>query len=259
MLQLHINSVTVGPALGWRASVRARASASTRRLVEDRVVFTARHLTSQPECPDIHKTVEYLLWAVSATALLAFALEPLQRAHATDAALAAFAHSKSMTAAADLSVPMPDQSKWSAERIDAYDPNVAVETVEALLHIPKLRVSAPISEGLDHGTLDRAVGRASWGATIGASGNVVLAGHRDSFFRELGDLDVGDQIIVESRTGVLTYSITSTRVVDPDDIDAVQLTDEARLTLITCYPFYFAGPAPQRYLVFAALDAGGSH
>lgn len=90
----------------------------------------------------------------------------------------------------------------------------------------------------------------------GEQDNSVLSGHRDTVFREIGDLLIGDLLIVETSAGIFTYEVTGTRIVDKDDQTVIVPTDHAVLTLTTCYPFRYVGPAPDRYIVSADLLIG---
>jgi LPXTG-site transpeptidase (sortase) family protein len=196
--------------------------------------------------------LEVALWALSLGALVAFF-----GARQVDAAAARKAVADFRVAAAkdsaQLKTPMPDQATWSPGRLADFDYDAARNEAEALLHIPKLRLVAPVRKGTDDVTLDTFVGRVAYGARYGEGGNLVLAGHRDSYFRQLGELVERDVIEVQTRTGTWHYAVTAMWIVEPDDIEVVQETTRPSLTLITCYPFYFLGPAPQRYVVRAEL------
>jgi sortase A len=85
----------------------------------------------------------------------------------------------------------------------------------------------------------------------GDAGNVVLAGHRDSFFRALKDVRAGDHVRITTQAGVYDYQVDSTDVVGPERVDLLDASDAATLTLITCYPFNYLGPAPDRFVVHA--------
>jgi sortase A len=110
-----------------------------------------------------------------------------------------------------------------------------------------------IAEGVESKTLRRSIGHVPGTALPGFTGNVGLSAHRDTFFRHLGDLLKNDVISIETAQGSFDYLVESTTIVDPDE--AVVLRDIGRptLTLVTCYPFYYVGPAPKRFVVHAAL------
>jgi sortase A len=121
------------------------------------------------------------------------------------------------------------------------------------IEIPRIGLSAVISEGVDARTLRLAVGHVPATALPGQPGNVVLAGHRDSFFRGLNDLHAGDPVRLTTVQGVFDYEIDSTEVVGPGETDVLLPSTARSLTLITCYPFHFVGPAPMRFIVHAQL------
>jgi sortase A len=119
------------------------------------------------------------------------------------------------------------------------------------IEIPKLKISAVIVEGVDEGTLRNAVGHIPGTALPGQPGNIALAGHRDSFFRKIGNLHDGDQIVLETTQGTFSYHVTHIGIVMPSDTTVLDPTDHPVLTLVTCFPFRYIGPAPDRYIVTA--------
>ncbi len=121
------------------------------------------------------------------------------------------------------------------------------------LEIPTLGVSTIVREGEDARTLQLAVGHIAGTALPGSSGNMGLAGHRDTFFRRLREIDVGDVIRLVAVEGTFTYVVESTQIVDPDDLWVLDPTPEPSLTLVTCYPFTYIGEAPERFIVRARL------
>jgi sortase A len=110
-----------------------------------------------------------------------------------------------------------------------------------------------ILEGSDKDTLALSVGHVPGTARLGSDGNVALAAHRDTFFRGLEHIRVGDNIVVTSIEGHRNYQVSSTLVVAPTDVYVLKDTGAATLTLITCYPFRYLGPAPKRLIVKAHL------
>lgn len=108
-------------------------------------------------------------------------------------------------------------------------------------------------EGTESPELKKGAGHYKGSAAIGATGNSVLAGHRDTVFRNLGELVAGDLIELESTDGTFTYEVTGSTIVDGDERGAIKPSDKAILTLITCYPFSYVGSAPDRYLLSAKL------
>ena len=150
----------------------------------------------------------------------------------------------------------PDQSTWSSQRRADYRESLA-ETFDAppgVLAIPSLKLTVPIFAGTSELVLNRGVGWIEGTATPGADGNVGLAGHRDGYFRRLKDLKLGDTIEVQSVGRTLHYRVTALKIVDPTDVSVLDSTHEPSVTLVTCYPFYYVGNAPQRYIVTGTLD-----
>jgi sortase A len=154
----------------------------------------------------------------------------------------------------------PDQSLWSAERVAAWrraviDPAPAPL---AVLRIPKIRLEVAVLPGTDDRTLDRAVGYIDGTAAPGTDGNLGIAGHRDGFFRGLKDIAAGDVIQIETAQRTDVYRVDRTWVVAPDDVSVLDPTPTRTLTLVTCYPFYFVGSAPLRFIVHAVYQSVGS-
>jgi sortase A len=121
------------------------------------------------------------------------------------------------------------------------------------IEIPRLGVSAVIRAGSDARTLSLAVGFIPGTSLPGELGNVGLAGHRDTFFRKLRDINPDDEIRVTTRDGVFHYYVQRTSIVQPKDVWVLNATSYPALTLVTCYPFNYVGSAPQRFIVRAAL------
>jgi len=119
------------------------------------------------------------------------------------------------------------------------------------IEIPRLLLSVVVMEGIGRITLRRAVGHIPGTALPGGPGNVGLAGHRDTFFRPLKDLRIKDEILFSTLKGNYKYVVVSLTIVDPDDVGVLAASRENVLTLVTCYPFYYIGPAPQRWIVRA--------
>jgi len=161
------------------------------------------------------------------------------------------------TAAAlpDDSSPAADQSLWSEERIKAYQRSTIRQTGTplALLRIPKLRLEVPILEGTDAVTLNSGVGRIAGTALPGQRGNIGIAGHRDGFFRSLKDINNGDAILLITGKHTDTYIVDKIHITSPHDVSVLRPSVHSELTLVTCYPFYFFGPAPKRFIVQASL------
>jgi sortase A len=128
---------------------------------------------------------------------------------------------------------------------------VAIDGLIGRLEIPRLLLSDVVVEGVDRTTLQRAVGHIPGTALPGHAGNVGLAGHRDTFFRSLKDVKIKDEVQLSTLAGNFNYEVESLRVVDPDNVGVLAPSGHNVLTLVTCYPFYFVGPAPKRWIVTA--------
>jgi len=128
----------------------------------------------------------------------------------------------------------------------------------AVLRIPRLGVEVPVFLGTDRRTLNRGAGVVDGTAHPGASGNIVISGHRDSYFRALEQIAAGDLIELQGRDGRRqTFQVGETFVTDPLDVSVLDPEDETVLTLITCHPFRYVGFAPNRFIVRAPLTADG--
>ena len=130
-------------------------------------------------------------------------------------------------------------------------PAVAVDGLIGRIEITRLLLSAVVVEGVDKITLRRAVGHIPGTALPGHAGNVGLAGHRDTFFRSLKDVKIKDEVQLSTLAGNFNYEVESLRVLDPDNVVVLAPSGHNVLTLVTCYPFYFVGPAPKRWIVTA--------
>ena len=126
------------------------------------------------------------------------------------------------------------------------------------IDIPRVGLSAIIMEGTSTTTLRRAVGHIAGTAQPGQPGNVGLSGHRDTFFRPLRDIRQDDLITLRTLAGDYRYRVLSTRIVSPVDVAVLDPTGNEILTLVTCYPFYFVGSAPDRFVVRAERVRGTS-
>ena len=147
----------------------------------------------------------------------------------------------------------PDTSLWNATRITDYEDSLKVETAPPLgiFTIEKLNLKVPIYNGTDDFILDRGVGRIKGMAKMDEDGNLGISGHRDGFFRVLKDIEVGDDIEIQTTRGVESYAVTSIDIIPKSDVSILEPTTEKTLTIVTCYPFYFVGHAPKRYIVTA--------
>jgi sortase A len=119
------------------------------------------------------------------------------------------------------------------------------------IEIPRIGLTAMIMEGTRERTLRRAVGHIPGTVLPGQPGNAGIAGHRDTFFRPLRNVQHDDEITLTTLGGTYHYLVDSSRVVAPEDMQVLNDSDDTILTLVTCYPFYFVGPAPKRFIVRA--------
>jgi len=123
----------------------------------------------------------------------------------------------------------------------------------AKLIIPRLNAELYVVEGDDHADLRRGPGHLTGSALPGGSGNCIIAGHRDTHFRVLKDIKDGDDIVLQTFSGQYLYRVHLTQVIPPTDTAVLEPTRTPQLSLITCYPFYYIGSAPERFLVRARL------
>lgn len=119
------------------------------------------------------------------------------------------------------------------------------------IEIPRAGVRAMIVRGSSDAALRRAVGHIEGTALPGQPGNIGLAGHRDTFFRNLRALRKNDTILIQTPAGAYEYRVTALRIVGPDAVEVLQTSAVPTLTLVTCYPFYYVGHAPRRFIVQA--------
>ena len=147
----------------------------------------------------------------------------------------------------------PDLSLWDAERISAWRRALTEPAPPplAVLRIAKIRLEVAVLPGTSDFTLNRAVGHIEDTALPGTDGNSGIAGHRDGFFRGLKDVRPDDVIELETLRGKEEYRVERIWIVYPEDVSVLDATPTRSLTLVTCYPFYHVGPAPQRYIVRA--------
>jgi sortase A len=151
---------------------------------------------------------------------------------------------------------LPNQELWAEKRINEYEESlkVAADPPLAIFSIDRLDIQVPVFNGADDFNLNRGVGRIKGTAAIDTDGNLGIAGHRDGFFRGLKDIEVGDRIELLSANGSAIYAVDSIQIVDPSDVSVLNPTDDRTITLVTCYPFYYVGHAPKRFIVKAKAE-----
>jgi len=151
------------------------------------------------------------------------------------------------------------QAQTKVQSVSAQSPTASEDGGVTLLSIPKIGLHAGILDGTDRKSLLLAPGHLKDTAWPGTAGNAVVAAHRDTFFRRLHELSAGDEIFILRSGRRFRYVVTTKLVVGPDDIGLIEPTSDNRLTLITCYPTYYIGPAPKRLVVVGQLrpEPGG--
>jgi len=147
------------------------------------------------------------------------------------------------------SLPPSQPNRTATQHVELIRGSAAWGRIE----IKSVGLSSIIMEGVDRETLRRGVGHITGTALPGQPGNVALAGHRDTFFRSLRNVRKNDEITLETLDGHYRYRVDFTQVVAPEHTEALNSSGVAILTLVTCYPFSYVGPAPQRYIVRAHM------
>jgi len=153
------------------------------------------------------------------------------------------------------------EAQWEHQAATANVPGAPKLTADDLLTrvvIPKINLDAIVVEGASRKELSEGPGHMKQTAAPGEPGNAVITGHRDTFFRHIYELNKGDDIMVRRNGKVFRYEVTGKKIVMPDDVAVLKQTPDAQLTLITCYPTYYIGPAPKRLVVFSKLVESSS-
>ncbi len=155
----------------------------------------------------------------------------------------------------DLAVSSADQHTWSERRKAEYQRALSEEAgpTLAILRIASTRMEVPVFDSTSETALNRGSGHVSNTALPGTPGNIAIAGHRDGFFRGLKDIQIGAEIELTTLDGQQDFRVSELMIVDPLDVSVLDPTEETVITLITCYPFYFVGSAPERFIVRATL------
>ena len=150
----------------------------------------------------------------------------------------------------------PDTTLWAPGRVTDYQTSLNAELppVLGVLAIPSIGLEVPVYPSDSELLMDRGSGVIDGMSYPHEQGNIGIAGHRDGYFRVLKDVQPGDKLLLETLEGPKNFVINSTQIVEIDDMDLLQDTNEQTVTLVTCYPFYFVGHAPQRFIVTASLD-----
>jgi sortase A len=232
-----------------------------RRTLVNRGELTGSIIQGRKRRPSFWALIEYVFLSLGLILLAVFGALLFERAFSSrvflhrfdslDATRSAsdFHGEKERVSAESHSSPRSEQQGDTRERGRSNQANTPL----AVLHIPKLHLAVPLLDGTDSMTLNHAVGRIAGTAWPGESGNIGIAGHRDSFFRGLKDVKVGDAIELKTPTETDTYIVDQIQIVTPDAVDVLLPRPAPSVTLVTCYPFYFVGSAPQRFIVNASL------
>jgi sortase A len=218
---------------------------------------------AMPPGARVVRSLEWILLITGVILLSAFIGVRLYGVIASRYVIAAFQQKAAagiLSSQADSGTTRPagvDTSLWSDKRIRAYNESLshAFGAPLAVLSIPKIHLEVPVFEGTHDVTLDRGAGRIAGTAHPGQAGNLGIAGHRDGFFRGLKDVTTGDEIKLALPAGEATYVVDRITVVTPQDVSVLQPRPIPSITLVTCFPFYFVGSAPERYMVSASLRA----
>lgn len=154
-----------------------------------------------------------------------------------------------------LPAELPGESPTQEKLPDLGPPGTALGRLTS----ERIGLDVMIAEGVDYKTLRRAAGRIPGTARLDSEGNIGIAAHRDTFFRPLRNIEKGDVLEMETYQGSYRYRVDWTAVVDPSDVQFLNASSASELTLVTCYPFYYVGPAPQRFIVRATrVDDGAT-
>jgi sortase A len=147
--------------------------------------------------------------------------------------------------------PLTAQAEADRARAESFGIDGLAGSPLGRIEISSIGLAAMIMEGVDGKTLRHAVGHIPGTPLPGQRGNVALAGHRDTFFRGLRNIHKDDKITLTTLQGSFSYRVDSTQVVEPEDTQVLAATADDFLTLVACYPFYYLGPAPKRFIVRA--------
>jgi sortase A len=153
------------------------------------------------------------------------------------------------------------EAQWERQAAAASVPEAPKPTGDDLLTrvvIPKINLDAIVVEGASRKKLSEGPGHVKDTATPGEPGNAVITAHRDTFFRHIYELNKGDDILIRRNGQVFKYQVTGKKIVMPEDVGVLKPTPDPQLTLITCYPTYYIGPAPKRLVVFSKLVESGT-
>ena len=198
--------------------------------------------------------IERLLFIIGVVCLGAYAFATLDARRYQAEQTAAFA-AREAAGKAPAARPRPEEKPSpSSSAVMPSTELVETGTLLGMLDVPRLKLSTPVVQGDDDATLSKAVGHLPDTPLPWHEGNSAVAAHRDTLFRPLKDIAVGDEILFRTPTGDLRYRVTRTSIVNPDDVSVLDPGSRNLLTLITCYPFYYVGHAPKRFIVHAERE-----
>jgi sortase A len=170
-----------------------------------------------------------------------------------DPSIAGYFRSWMPNRANDSDAKQPKGSGDAGDRGERHAKRAPMETGSVIgrIELPRINVSTVVREGADDKTLKRAAGHVPYTALPGEHGNVGIAAHRDTFFRNLRGVREGDMIRFKTTWGTYEYIVDSLKIVRPENVEVLDPTSNPSITLVTCYPFNYVGSAPKRYIVRA--------
>lgn len=151
---------------------------------------------------------------------------------------------------------VPNQTLWSPKRLREYEASLHIPFAppRAILQIDSLGILVPVYEDTRERFLNRGAGLITGMAAPGQGGNLGIAGHRDGWFRALKDLHVGNKVVIHANGRRFVYRVTTIHIVPKSDVGLLADTSDPTVTLVTCYPFYYVGQAPSRFVARAVLE-----
>jgi sortase A len=154
-----------------------------------------------------------------------------------------------------------DMSLWSPERIRGFRESLGLTEDRALavLELDRLELRVPVFDGTDNLVLNRGAGWIQGTARPGEDGNVGIAAHRDGFFRGLMHVQMGDPVRLRAPGKTMLYRVDGIEIVAPEEVHVLLPRGMPSVTLVTCYPFYYTGNAPHRFIVHASLQREGEN
>jgi sortase A len=189
--------------------------------------------------------IERACWTTGAALLLVYVVAAADASWGRERDVARF----------ELMTPPPDMSTWSSSRVQAYQASalVATDPLVGVVAIPAVGLEVPLYSDASELNLNRGAGLIPGMARPGGGGNVGIAGHRDGYFRVLRNVKVGETIELRTHSARYVYRVAGLSIVSPTDARLLAPTPNPAVTLVTCYPFYFVGNAPQRFVVRGVL------